>query len=424
MNRLTASMMASVIVASLAGCATVPQAADNGGRWVGAWATALYGQANAKRAFATDTTLRQIVHVSVGGSSIRIVLSNEFGTTDLRIGGVTVARPATNAEKAAETFMDSGIRPSRAVQPDSVVVVKFGGRGEFTIPPGALFISDPISMQLAPLSDLAVTMYLPGQTIDSISYHDWADQTSFDAPDNQLGAIEIQSAQQVRSWRFLKGIDVRGQAQGAIVAFGDSITDGAPSKLNANHRYPDILAARLQGNPATVHLGVLNAGIGGNSVLHDAGFTGPNALARFDRDVIARAGVRFVIILEGINDIGRLQAPRQTSDVITADDLIGAYRQMIERAHWHGIKVFGATLTPYQGAHSDSDVGQAVRDTVNEFIRNGGEFDGVIDFAKTTADPANSRTYAAAMGTPDHLHPGDAGYIVMGESIDLALFTR
>jgi lysophospholipase L1-like esterase len=155
-------------------------------------------------------------------------------------------------------------------------------------------------------------------------------------------------------------------------------------------------------------------------MLHDNGFAGPNALSRFDRDVIAQPGVRYVILLEGINDIGRLQSPKLPGEAITAEDLIAAYRQLIVRAHLHGIKVFGATLTPYQGAHTDTDVGQKVREQVNEFILHAGAFDGVVDFAKATADPANPRTYASAVGTPDHLHPGDPGYVTMGESIDLA----
>jgi lysophospholipase L1-like esterase len=414
----------SLAVASLVGCATPTRRPDEGGHWVGTWAAAPHGQANSKGAFAKDTTLRQIVHVSVGGSAVRLVLSNEFGTSDLKIGGVSVARPTPSVRTSPTTFMDSGLRPSGAIEPGSAMAVRFGGRLEFTIPPGALAISDPIPMHLAALSDVAVTLFIPAQTIDTISFHAWGDQTNFEAPGNQLNAMELESAQQTQSWRFIKGLDVQGKAQGAIVCLGDSITDGAPSKLNANHRYPDILAARLQANPATANLGVLNLGIGGNSVLHDAGFTGPNALARFDRDVIAQAGVRYVILLEGINDIGRVPTPRQPSDVITADDLIRAYRQMIVRAHAHGIKIIGATLTPYQGAHTDSELGEAIRDKVNDFIRHGDMFDGVVDFANATADPDNPRRYAAAVGTPDHLHPGDDGYVMMGESIDLRLFTR
>jgi lysophospholipase L1-like esterase len=419
---MAVSLLIASLLVALTSCVTPTRRVSDGGAWVGSWATALYARPNANHLFAADTTLRQIVHVSVGGSALRIALSNEFGTADLQIGGVAVALPMPATKSEPETAFDSGLRPSGAVVPRSITAVRFGGRLRFAIPPGAMLVSDPIPMRVMPLSDLAVTLYLPGQSIDVISYHDWADQTNFEMTGNHLDVVEVPGAKQLRSWRFLKGVYVQGAATGAVVAFGDSITDGAPSKLNANHRYPDVLAARLQASPATAHLGVLNAGIGGNSVLHDSGFTGPNALARFDRDVIAQPGVRYVIILEGINDIGRLQAPKAPGETITAEDLIAGYRQLIERAHLHGIRVYGATLTPYQGAHSDTEVGQQVREQVNEFIRHGGAFDGVVDFASTTADPVNPRVLAAATGTPDHLHPGDAGYVMMGESIDLALF--
>jgi lysophospholipase L1-like esterase len=423
MNRIAVSVLMSLVVALLAGCATVGRGTSEGSGWVGTWAAAPYAQANPKGAFAEDTTLRQIVHVSVGGSVIRLVLTNEFGKADLKIGGVTVARPTPSVKVREATPFDSGMRPDGRIQPGSAIAVRFGGRLDITIAPGAVAVSDPVAVQLSALSDLAVTLFIPGQTIETISLHAFADQTNFVAAGNQLNGLELESAHMTSSWQFLKGIDVRGKAQGAIVCFGDSITDGAPSSLNANHRYPDILAARLQANEATAKLGVLNVGIGGNSVLHDTTFTGPNALARFDRDVIAQAGVRYVILLEGINDIGRVPAPQQPSDVITADDLIGAYKQMIVRAHTHGIKIIGATLTPYQGAHTDSDIGQEIRDKVNDFIRDGGMFDDVVDFAKVTADPDNPKRFATAVGSPDHLHPGDAGYRMMGESIDLALFS-
>ena len=397
-------------------------------RWVGTWAAAPYGQVNTKVAFAEGTTIREFVHISVGGSALRVVLTNEFGTSDLKIGGVSVALPVPPpaASPAANDANQpkATVQPTSAIRPETALAVRFGGSANVTIAPGAIAISDPVAMQLRPLSDLAVTIFIPGQKIDVITYHAFAGQLNFEASGNQVNAGEFDSPQSRWSWRFLKAVDVSGKAEGTIVCLGDSITDGVLSRVNANHRYPDILSARLQADPATSTLGVLNEGIGGNSVLHELTFTGPSALARFDRDVLAQAGVRYVILLEGINDIGRVPAPKQPSDVISAEDLISAYKQLIVRARVHGIKVIGATLTPYQGAHSDSDTGQAIRDKVNDFIRNGGMFDGVVDFAKVTADPENPKHYLAVADGGDHLHPSDAGYRIMGESIDLRLFTR
>jgi len=395
--------------------------------WVGTWAAAPYGQANTRAAFAEDTTLREIVHVSVGGSAVRVVLSNEFGTSDLKIGAVAVALPAV--KPVANLLADDArpaisAEPSSAIRRESAIPVQFGGSPSVTIAPGAVAVSDPVAMPLNPLSDLAVTLFIPGQKIDTITYHGFAAQPNFEAAGNQLNTAELDSAQTKWSWSFLKGVDVQGKAKGAIVCLGDSITDGALSKMGLNHRYPDILAQRLQANRSTRALGVLNEGIGGNSVLHTATFTGPNALSRFDRDVIAQAGVQYVVLLEGINDIGRVTTPKQPSDVIAADDLIQAYRQIVVRAHLHGIKAIGATLTPYQGAHTDSETGEAIRDKVNDFIRNSGIFDGVIDFANATADPANSKRYSKLADGGDHLHPSDAGYKMMGDSIDLRLFGK
>lgn len=395
------------------------------GNWVGTWAAAPFATPNKNSAFAKDTTLREIVHVSVGGSAIRVILTNEFGTSDLKVGGVAVALPSAalgSANSAGNRDNASGKSdPGSQIQSGSSVIVRFGGQPTVTIAPGALAISDPLPFRLVPESDLAVSLFIAGQTIDVMSYHGFADQTNYQAEGNQLTANALESAEAVRSWFFLKGIDVEGSARAAIVCFGDSITDGARSKVDTNHRYPDFLAARLHANPPTAGIGVLNEGIGGNRVLHDG--TGPSALARFDRDVIAQAGVRWVILLEGINDIGRLAAPKAPGDAITADDLIRGYQQLITRAHLHGIKVFGATLTPYQGAGYDSEPGEATREKVNDFIRNSGQFDAVIDFSKATADPANPKRFSQTTDGGDHLHPSDVGYKAMADSIDLNLFT-
>jgi lysophospholipase L1-like esterase len=221
----------------------------------------------------------------------------------------------------------------------------------------------------------------------------------------------------------VKGVDVKVPAQSAaVVAFGDSITDGAYAANNQNARWPDELARRLLANPKSAEIGVLNEGIGGNRILHDN--TGPSALARFDRDVIAQAGVKYVIILEAINDIGHAYDTHRVYDVVSADDLIAGYQQMVERAHMHGIKVYMATLTPYTGAGYMSPAGEEVRLALNKWIRTTSQIDGYIDFDKATADPAHPDTFLPAYDHGDHLHPSDPGYKAMGDAIDLGLFTK
>lgn len=386
--------------------------------WVGTWASSPYAEANRHNLFAEDTTLREYVHVSLGGSTFRLVLTNEFGTSDLKIGGASVALPSGPVEDGQAP---DGSIPDGSIKTGTAKPVLFGGQPEITIAPGALAISDPVVVPASSLSDLVVTLFIPGQQLETLSYHGFADQTNFVAAGNQLTAATMDKAHDSHSWLFLKGVQVETQTQGAVVCFGDSITDGAHSTENANRRWPDVLAARLLADKKTSALAVMNEGIGGNRVLHDQ--TGPSALARFDRDVLAQPNVRYVVVLEGINDIGRLAHPHLPGDLITADDLIAGYKQLIERAHEHGILIYGATLTPYGGAGYESAAGEDVRDKVNAFIRSGA-FDGVIDFDKVTQDPANPKQFLPAFDSGDHLHPSDAGYKAMGEAIDLTLFAH
>jgi lysophospholipase L1-like esterase len=255
-----------------------------------------------------------------------------------------------------------------------------------------------------------------------VTQHGLASQTSYTAPGNVVGAKALEAPAEIKSWPFLKAVDVLlAGDSGAIVAFGDSITDGAQSTLNANARWPDELARRLQADKKTANLGVLNQGIGGNCVLHDC--TGPSALARFDRDVIAQAGVRYIILLESINDIGHATEPAKRFDV-SADDLILGFTQLIERAHTHGIKVIGATLTPVAKSKYDSPAEETIRQAVNQWVRTSPLLDGFVDFDKATQDPANPAMFLPAYDSGDHLHPKDAGYKAMGDSIDLKLFTK
>ena len=377
--------------------------------WVGTWATAPVAAPNRGGEFAQDSTLREIVHVSVGGPSVRIVLSNEFGAKSLTIGGAQLAPGTGNG----------------TIQAGSGIAVTFSGHPGIVIPAGALAVSDPVALKLAALSDLAVSLFLPAQTVDTLTHHSFADATNYEADGNQMAAATLTSPHELSSWQFLKGVDVEAPAKGehaAIVTFGDSITDGAHSSRDANARWPDVLARRLNADKATAGLGVLNEGIGGGRILHDG--TGPNALARFDRDVIAQAGVKYLVVMEGINDIGAAQNPVNPHDVVTADDLIAGIVQMAERAHMHGIKVFGATLTPYMGAKYESPAGEQMRQAVNQWIRTTKDLDGVIDFDKATLDPANPGVFLPADDSGDHLHPNDAGYKAMGAAINLKLFAK
>ncbi len=398
-----------LLLVALAGPACVTTAQAQGG-WIGTWAAAPLAVPNNTGELAADSTFREIVHVSLGGSSVRIVISNEFGAESLTLGGAQVA-------------LSTG---SGTVQAGHSAAVTFSGHPGIVIPAGALVISDPVSLKLPARSDLAVSLFFPAQKLTTLTIHPFADSTNYLASGDRTAAASMPGAHEISEWHFLKGVDVdpspgKGQ-HAAIVAFGDSITDGAASSRDANLRWPDVLAKRLQADKATGGLGVLNEGIGGNRVLHDG--AGPNALARFDRDVIAQAGVKYLIVMESINDIGSARSPDHPRDPVTAEDLIAGLSQLATRAHLHGIKIFGATLTPYVGAGYESPAGEQMRQAVNQWIRTTRELDGVIDFDKVTRDPGKPAVYLPAYDSGDHLHPSDAGYKAMGAAIDLKLFTK
>jgi lysophospholipase L1-like esterase len=374
--------------------------------WVGTWAEAPYAALNTDGTFgATDVTLRQIVHVSLGGSRVRIALSNEFGLDPLIIGAAHAALSAGGSEIALA----------------AANALTFSGKASITIPPGAVAVSDPADLKLPALSDLAVSIFIPAQPMRQRTFHNFAAQTNYTAPGNVVGEKRLEDAKKLTTWNFLTAVDVLGGANdAAIVTLGDSITDGALSTFNTNSRWPDVLARRLQADKKTAGLGVLNEGIGGNRVLYDG--TGPSALARFNRDVLAQAGVKYLIIMESINDIGNATSPTAPKDPVTAEGLIAGLQQLVERAHIQGIKVFGATLTPYVGAKYQSPAGETMRMAVNDWIRSSKSLDGVIDFDMATRDQANPSVFSKVADSGDHLHPGDAGYKAMGESIDLKLF--
>jgi lysophospholipase L1-like esterase len=385
------------------------------GDWVGTWACSpqLAEPANAppEPGFA-DSTLRQIVHVSIGGQQIRVRFSNAFGATALTIPSAHVAVAAGEG----------------AIRPDSDYALTFHGQPSVTIPAGALTYSDPLDFALAPLSDLAITIRLNG-TPEGFTAHPGSRATSYLVAGDFVAAAELSKAVHVDHWYYVNGVDVlTGDRGAAIVTLGDSITDGSHSTTNGNGRWPDDLARRLHANKKTANIAVLNEGIGGNRLLLDG--LGPNALARFDRDVLAQVGVRWLIVLEGVNDLGtrdvtpQTKATDQNDPAALAERLIAALDQIIVRAHSHGILVYGVTILPFEGAFYFTPEGEANRQTINNWIRTSGRFDAVIDMDATVRDPQHPARFSETVDSGDHLHPGDAGYKIMSDSIDLKLFTK
>jgi lysophospholipase L1-like esterase len=375
--------------------------------WVGTWATSPFdGDPWHKIPTLVESTLREIVHTSIAGKSVRVRFTNEFGTEPLRIDAATIAMSAGGSSIDAVSSHD----------------LMFGGSPSIVIPPGAQVLTDPVAMATPASTNLAISIYLPLQQVSDVSVHSSAQQDNFIETGNHVRDASLATPVITPSWFFLKGVEVEpaNPHAAAIVAFGDSITDGALSTENANHRWPDYLSTRLQSNPATAHLAVLDEGIGGNCVLTHC--VAQNALARFDRDVLSQAGVKYVIVLEGINDIGRLHEPNRPSYKLTAEDLEQGFAQLVARAHEHGIKVLGATITPYKGAGYFTENGEQIRQAVNHWILTSGVFDGAIDFDGSIGDPVDPLRFALQYDSGDHLHPKDAGYAAMADSVDITLF--
>jgi lysophospholipase L1-like esterase len=394
----------SLILALAALVSIQPLLAKSEPKWVGTWASSPLLDPHAKPAeeVLTGATLREVVHVSIGGDMVRVRFSNLYGTTPLLIGAAEIAQTLKSSDIVAGTGK----------------ALTFHGTPSVSIPPGALAVSDSIPFKFAPLSDLTVSFYLPSPS-GPVTEHQLGVATSYHAQGNVVSSATLDAPSTLTSWEYLNGIDTLAAANaGAVITLGDSITDGAKSTPDTNQRWPDELARRLQADSKLRNLAVLNEGISGNKVLRDG--AGPNALARFDRDVLALNGAKYLLILEGINDIGRLHDYPDSG--LTAADLIFALDQMIVRAHAHGIAVIGCTLTPYHGAGYYTDNGEAIRKAVNEWIRNGGAFDGVVDLEAAVRDPNHPDTFLPANDPGDHLHPNDAGYKAMGDAIDLKLF--
>ncbi len=391
-SALTLALLAAV------GLSVWPNAVAGEQRWIGTWSASPVSGATLR---FEDQTLREIVHVSLGGDRLRVRLTNAFGTEPLLIGEAHVARRAAGA----------------AIVPGTDRTLSFGGSAIVMIPTGAPAVSDPVDLEVPAQSDLAISIYLGGN-FGPPTVHGTASQTSFISPAGNFTGDEVMPvAETTLSWYYLADVEVSASERArAIVTLGDSITDGTRSTPDTNRRWPDRLANRLLDEQR--EMGVLNQGISGNRILHDG--TGPNALARFDRDALAQQGVAYVVLLEAINDIGR--SFTMPDEAVNADQLINGYRQLIERAHLRGLKIIGGTLTPFEGAGYFSEQGEADRQAVNDFVRYGGEFDGVIDFDAAVRDPSAPRRFLPDYDSGDHLHPNDAGYEAMANAIDLSLF--
>jgi lysophospholipase L1-like esterase len=393
-----------VLLSALFVFAATPARADDARHWVTTWGASPVAPTPAtatdekKDAGFDDETVRLIVNTSVGGSAVRVRLSNVFGKEPLAIGAAHVARRAKGADTAPGT--------DRALT--------FEGASSITIPPGKVAVSDPVAFEVPPLADLAVSLYFPKKT-GPLTWHGLADVWNYVAATDQAAAAQFPVKETRFSWYVLTDVEVATAAPvPAIVAIGDSITDGFQAR-QPNHRWPNLLADRLA--KAGVPLAVVDEGISGNGLIHD--FGSPPALSRFDRDALEQTGVKFVIVLIGINDIGHSQSPETR---VTAEELEAGYKQLVAKAHARGLKIFGGTLLPFGGSIYDSPPREAMREAVNRFIRTGGAFDGVIDFEAALRDPANPREMLAKYDSHDHLHPGDEGYEAMAEAVDLKLF--
>jgi lysophospholipase L1-like esterase len=359
-----------------------------------------------------DSTVRQTFHSSVAGQQIRLRFSNAFGGTDLPITAVSVALPA------------GGQAGVSAIQPGTSHPVTFHGRSSVDIPVGAQVVSDPLAFPLGAQANVTVTIYLAqGQASNNITSHPGSRTTSYMLAGNHVTDADLAGAASVAHWYFLSGVEVWAKSHTAgAVMLGDSLTDGRGSTTNGNDRWPDQLLARLQASRATADIAILNQAAGGNRVLHDG--LGPNALARLDRDVLAQSGVRWLLVFEGVNDIGTAEASEAAQKQVT-DDLIAAYDQIIVRSHAMGIKVYGATITPFGGNTGYDDpagLREAARQAVNEWIRTSGRFDAVVDFDAVARDPQNPRQLLPAYDVGDHLHFNPTGYKALADAVPAKLF--
>jgi lysophospholipase L1-like esterase len=416
------TIVALLLVVSVA----FPVAAQQNGRehWVATWAAAPHASGFALPGTqllreVENQTIRMVVPTSIGGRRVRVRFSNTYGTKPLTLTGVHIA---VRKEKSA-------------IVPGTDRALTFGEKPSFTIPPGARAVTDAVDLELPDRSDVAITVYVAGKA-ELTTVHGTVPYASYvSEAGNFTGVADLINASTQRSWYWVDGIDVLAPTGvAAIVAFGDSITDGAASTPDTNGSWPSGLAARLLAAGRT-RAAVVNLGISGNRVLHDG--AGVSALARFDADVLAQPGARTLIVLEGINDIGFPNIPpgffgrgrgdnavNPAADDVSADEIIGGLRQLVERARIHGLKVIGGTLLPYEGALYFSPAGEAKRQAVNTWIRSSKTFDAVIDFDAAVRDPEHPSKFLPDLQSGDNLHPNNAGYKKMADVIDLALLAR
>jgi lysophospholipase L1-like esterase len=412
LNTVFKTISATALVVAL----TITSAAARAEDWIGTWTASVQPVWEPDFAVPTNIprnlwnqTIRQTVRASIGGKQVRVVFSNEYGTQPLLIGAAHVAL----ADKGAAIVAGSDRK------------LTFGGKDSIEIPPGAPAISDPVALDVAPLTKLSVSLFVPQTSPTSTMHWDGHDTASIVSGD-QTAAADFKADSTIVSRIFLSGVMVDAASDArAIVTFGDSITDGDGSTVDGFDRWPDNLAARLvqAGGPSVA---VLNQGISGAKILRDR--MGVNALARFDRDVLNQPHVTTVTLMMGINDIGWPGCGLAPNDPQpTADEIIAGYQQLVTRAHLHGLRIIGVTLTPFGDAFQGtpfegyySEEKEKIRSAVNAWIRDSGEFDGVIDFDKAVRDPAKPTHIQAQYDKGDHLHPNPAGYKAMADSIDLS----
>lgn len=423
MTKIKATAVFPIIVAVILSLGAKAETTKSNGHWVSAWSAAVHAPLPFPDLPASpvieNQTIRMVVRPTLGGERLRIRFSNGFGTAAVVIGAAHVALLSKGAQ----------------IIPESDRVLTFSGKTSVSIPPGAPMLSDPADLKVPAFAEVAITIYLPEKTPAS-STHFWAQhETYISGPGDFTSQVEIPNATVRTSWYWLSDVEVWGSDRAAAtIAFGDSITDGVGAKQGEYGDWPDMLAGRLANDHGAGGLAVLNEGIGGNRILRDG--AGVSALARFDRDVLAQPGVVSLIMLEGINDIGwPHMKPRPLPDgttpkdgpfsgeVASAEDLIAGLRQIIERAHQHGIRVFGATLTPYEGADYYSEDGEVTRQAVNRWIRTSGVFDAVFDFDAAVRDPNHPSRFRDDYQSGDHLHPSAAGYKAIAAAVDLSVLS-
>jgi len=397
--------------------------------WVGTWATAQQLSPNVAPAGAKpppqaastrlppspipptpealkNQTVRMVVRASLGGREVRVQLSNAQGMRPLLIGAAHIARCRGGSSIVGETDH----------------AITFGGRAVVTIPPGAILVSDPVSLPVAQDEDLTVSLFVPDDS-GPVTLHPLGLRTTYIAEGDVTARETLDAATNNRSYFWLSGMDVlTDQQAAAIVAFGDSITDGFSTTPDANRAWPSVLATKLLAGKSP-RWSVLNMGISGNRVLRDG--AGTSALARFDRDVLSRPGAKWIILLEGINDISIASIPGvPPSEHASAEELISGLRLFVDKAHLHGLRIVGATILPWEGVWTYSQKGEEIRQAVNRWIRTGGAFDHVVDFDAVMRDPAHPTRLRPEFDSGDHVHPNDAGNRAMADAIDLAYFSR